>query len=70
MKQLEDYVKDGWKVQVTLTPSDQGVQYDVWAYEHPELLALEGKGDSISAMLQDLQECEAEIYPFCRKSEK
>lgn len=65
MKQLEDYIRSGWKLQVTLTPSDQGVKYKAWAYDHSdkELLALAGEGDSMSAMLRDLQECEKELYP-------
>lgn len=65
MKQLEDYVRSGWNLQVTLTSSHKGIHYDAWAYEHPdpELLALEGRGDSMSAMLRDLQECEKELYP-------
>ena len=25
MKQLEDYVKSGWHVQVTLSPSEEGI---------------------------------------------
>lgn len=65
MKQLEDYIASGWKLQLTLAASDQGVNYKAWAYDHSdkELLALAGEGNSMSAMLRDLQECEKELYP-------
>lgn len=37
MKQLEDYVEDGWKVQVTLSRSEEGITYSAWTYDHPDL---------------------------------
>lgn len=69
MKQLEDYVEDGWKVQVTLSRSEEGITYSALTYDHPdkEVLALAGEGETIEGMLQDLQECEAEIYPDLTK---
>lgn len=72
MKQLEDYIESGWKLQLTLAGSDQGVQYKAWAYDHSdkELLALVGEGDSMNAMLRDLQECEEELYPHLANDDK
>lgn len=65
MKQLADYVKLGWSVEVTVTPNGSGINYSAWAYGHPDekVLALAGEGDSMNAMLRDLQECEEELYP-------
>ena len=65
MKQLEDYVRSGWHIQVTLTSDNEGIHYSAEGYNHPnkEVLALTGEGDSMSAMLRDLQECEEELYP-------
>lgn len=72
MKQLEDYVEDGWKVQVTLSRSEEGITYSAWTYDHPdkEVLALGGTGNSMESMLKDLQECEAEIYPKLSKEKQ
>lgn len=72
MKQLEDYVEDGWKVQVTLSRSEEGITYSAWTYDHPdkEVLALAGEGATIEDMLQDLQECEKEIYPELTKGKQ
>lgn len=65
MKQLEDYVRSGWHIQMTLTSDNEGIHYSAEGYSHPnkEVLALAGEGDSMSAMLRDLQECEEELYP-------
>lgn len=65
MKQLEDYVRSGWHIQVTLTSDNEGIHYSAEGYNHPnkEVLALAGEGDSMSAMLRDLQQCEEELYP-------
>jgi len=56
MKKLEDYVKDGWQVQLTLSPSEEGIIYSTWTYDHPdkEMLALVGTGKSMESMLEDL----------------
>lgn len=72
MKKLEDYVKDGWQVQLTLSPSEEGIIYSTWTYDHPDkqMLALVGTGKSMESMLEDLQECEAEIYPELSKRKK
>ncbi|MGX7211765.1 hypothetical protein [Enterococcus innesii] len=72
MKQLEDYVKDGWEVQLTLSPSEEGITYSTWTYDHTdkEMLALVGTGKSMKSMLKDLQECEAEIYPKLSKGKQ
>lgn len=65
MKQLEDYVRSGWNMQVTFTSDNEGIHYSACGYDHPnkDLLALAGEGDSMSAMLRDLQKCEEELYP-------
>lgn len=65
MKQLEDYVRAGWHIQVTLKSDNKGIHFSAEGYDHPnkEVLALAGEGDSMSAMLRDLQECEEELYP-------
>jgi|GEM_PF-3411184 hypothetical protein len=65
MKQLEDYVKDGWQVQLTLTRSEEGISYSACTNNHPEkeVLALAGTGNSLHSMLEDLQHCERELYP-------
>lgn len=65
MKQIEDYVKDGWHLQLTVAPSRKGVSYHAWAYEHKEdkAAALVGEGETMESMLRDLQECEKELYP-------
>lgn len=72
MKQLEDYVESGWHVQVTLSPSEEGIIYSAWTYDHPdkEVLALVGIGNSMDSMLKDLQECEAEVYPKLSKGKQ
>lgn len=53
---IEDYVKSGWHVQVTLSPSEEGIIYSAWTYDHPnkEVLALVGIGNSMDSMLEDL----------------
>lgn len=65
MKQIEDYVKDGWHLQLTVAPSRKGVSYHAWAYEHKEdkAAALVGEGETMESMLRDLQECEKELCP-------
>lgn len=70
MKQLEDYVKSGWHVQVTLSPSEEGIIYSAWTYDHPDkaVLGLGGTGNSMESMLEDLQECEADVYPELSKN--
>lgn len=72
MKQLEDYVESGWHVQVTLSPSEEGIICSTWTYDHPdkEVLALVGIGNSMDSMLEDLQDCEAEIYPKLSKGKQ
>lgn len=72
MKQIEDYVKDGWHLQLTVTPSRKGVLYHAWAYEHKEdkAAALVGEGETMESMLRDLQECEKELYPHLIRKPK